>query len=100
MEGRNVDLVIPLQNFRQTTVHHFGIQPFKRQEENAECGGVRDFNVFIVVSLASCRTTVSVGDGGGYRGGVAAGLGVLQVCIGIAGELGVNGQPHGSALAR
>ena len=97
----NRDLILALQQLCHTAGNDLGIQPLKRQKQDAEAGGVGYLDVLVMDIL--CLSAQHIVQRLAHRvdsGCIAALLRCLQVGVGIAGELGVNGQPDRAALPR
>ena len=95
------DLVIPLQKLRYTAGNHLGVQPLKRQEQDAEARRVGHLNVLVVdVPGLGAQDIVQRLAHGGHSGSIAALLRCLQMRVGIAREFRVDGQPDRAVLPR
>ena len=95
----HVHLIIPLQNLQQPGVHHLGIQTFKGQKQDAEGRGIGRLHIFFpdILCLAAQHQLQRVA-GVFHCLCIAGSLRVLQVCVGIAGKFGVDGQPDAVAV--
>ena len=97
----NRDLILALQQLGHAAGDDLGVQPLKRQKQDTEAGGVGYLDVLVMDIL--CLSAQDIIQRLAHRvdsGSIAALLRCLQVGVGIAGELGVNGQPDRAALPR
>ena len=98
---RHGNLVIPLQGFGHAAGHHLGIQPLKRQKQDAEIRCVRHLDVLVVDILCLLpQHVVQRLAHGGSRCGIALLQRRLQMLVGVAGEFCVNGQPDRALMPR
>ncbi len=88
-------MVLPPELFRQSEAHRLGVQPLRRQEQDAEIRCVRRVYVFVADifrlapdGISQHRLRLA------HRRRVAGLVGIRQPPVGITGELGVDGQVH------
>ena len=82
-----------MQLLYHTAVDRFGIQPFKGQEHHGKIGSVRRVDVLITDILGKQQNPRTENFRGLVHPGLFSGIiGVQQLLIGVAGELGVDGQ--------
>ena len=95
----DVDMVVALEHLDQTAVYHLGVQPLKRQKQDAEIRGVRRLEVFIVdvLGLGLERGDQLLGAGVDLLARAVL-IGVAQRAVGVARELGVDRQPDVPAV--
>ena len=97
----NRDLILALQQFSHTAGDDLGIQPLKRQEQDAEAGGVGYLDILVMDILClGAQDVIQCLAHSGHGGRIAPLLRCLQMGVGIAGEFRVDGQPDRAALAR